>query len=252
MSGHSKWSTIKHKKGVTDARRGQLFTKLTKEVIVAARQGGSDPVTNLRLRMAIQRAKDNNVPNGNIERAIKRSTGDALGQDQMDEVVYEGYGPGGTAILLQVVTDNRNRTVSDVRSTFTRAGASLAAAGAVTWQFEQKGVIVADVTEQESDNIALAAIDAGAEDFDAYDSTLEIYSDPQRLEGICQILVKQGAEIKSSELSMVPKNTVLLDDKTAESTLRLLDQLEDLDDVQRVFSNADFSDSVLESYQKKN
>lgn len=252
MSGHSKWSTIKHKKGVTDARRGQLFTKLTKEIIVAARQGGTDPVTNFRLRIAIQRAKDNNVPNGNIERAIKRSTGDALGQDQMDEVVYEGYGPGGTAILLQVVTDNRNRTVSDVRSTLTRAGASFASAGAVTWQFEQKGVIVADVTEQESDNVALAAIDAGAEDFDAYDSTLEIYSDPQRLEGILQILVKQGAEIKSSELSMVPKNTVLLDDKTAESTLRLLDQLEDLDDVQRVFSNADFSDSVLESYQKKN
>ena len=249
MSGHSKWSSIKHQKSVTDARRGQLFTKLTKEIIIAARQGDSDPETNFRLRMAVQRAKDSNMPNDNIERAIKRGSGDGPSQDQMAEVVYEGYAPGGTAILLQALTDNRNRTVSDVRSTFSKGGGNLSEAGAVAWQFEQKGVILVEADGEAAEELALAAIDAGADDFDVYDSTLHIYCASTALEGVRRALVEQGATIKSSEFSMVPKNTVTLDEKSATRTLRLLDQLEELDDVQRVFSNADFPDSTLEQYQ---
>ena len=248
MSGHSKWSTIKHGKAITDARRGQLFTKLAKEIIAAVRQGGGDPDMNVRLRMAVQKAKDNNMPGGNIERAIKRGTGDAPGQEQMAEVVYEGYGPGGTAVLLEVLTDNKNRTVSDVRSTFTKTGGSLAQAGAVAWQFEQKGVVVVDLGPDESEELELAAIDAGADDFETFDSTLHVYSTPQSLEQVRKTLAEHGAVIKSSELSMMAKNTVALDEKTALSTLRLLDQLEELDDIQRVFSNADFADAALEEY----
>lgn len=251
MSGHSKWSTIKHSKAVTDARRGQLFTKLAKEIIAAARQGGGDPDMNLRLRMAVQKAKDNNVPSGNIERAIKKGTGDGSGQDQIVEVVYEGYGPGGTAILLQALTDNRNRTVSDVRSTFTKTGGSLAQAGAVAWQFEQKGVVVVDVGPDEAEALELAAIDAGAGDFETFDSTLHVYSVPESLEEVRKILAEQGGSIRSSELSMVPKNTVALDEKTAMRTLRLLDRLEELDDIQRVFSNADFPDAALAEYGRE-
>ncbi len=249
MSGHSKWSTIKHGKAITDARRGTLFTKLAKEIIVAARQGDSDPDTNFRLRMAVQRAKDNNMPGDSIERAIKRGSGEGSGRDQMVEVVYEGYGPGGTAILLQALTDNRNRTVSDVRSTFSRIGGNMASAGAVAWQFEQKGVIVAEAGPEEAEELALAAIDAGADDFDTDDNTLHAYCSPQLLEGIRTTLAEHGASIASSELSMVPKSTVALDDATARRTLKLLDQLEELDDIQSVFSNADFPDEVLEQYR---
>ena len=248
MSGHSKWSSIKHGKAVTDARRGQLFTKLAKEVIAAARQGGGDSSTNFRLRMAIQRAKDNNMPSGNIERAIKRATGDASGKDQMEEVVYEGYGPGGTAILLETLTDNRNRTVSDVRSTFTKTGGNLATTGAVAWQFTQKGVLVIDAQPGESDDVALLAIDAGAEDFETDDSTIHAYTPGDRLEDTRKRLVENGASVRSFEISMVPLNTVTLDGKTARQTLKLLDQLEEIDDVQKVYSNADFPDDVLEQY----
>jgi YebC/PmpR family DNA-binding regulatory protein len=251
MSGHSKWSTIKHGKAVSDARRGQLFTKLTKEIIVAARQGGGDPNANFRLRMAIQRAKDNNMPIGNVDRAVKRATGDGSGSDQMAEIVYEGYGPGGTAILLKTLTDNRNRTGSDVRSTFTKAGCSLAEVGAVAWQFQQKGVVVVAATPEEEEELALAAIDAGAEDVDTFDFHLQVSSPPNRLEDIRKALVEHGASIESSEVSMVPNNTVSLDESTARRTLKLLDNLEELDDSQRVFSNADFPDDVLEQYQSE-
>ncbi len=248
MSGHSKWSTIKHGKAITDARRGKLFTKFANEIIVAVRQGGTDPEGNFRLRMAIQRAKDNNVPTGNIERAIKRGSGDGDGADQMAEVTYEGYGPGGIAILLQAVTDNRNRTVSDVRSALTKTGGNMANTGAVTWQFEQKGVVVVEAVGDDADELALLAIDAGADDFETDDGTLLTYSAPGQLEDIRIALSEHGAAIKSSELSMVPTNTISLDAKAAKQTLRLLDQLEELDDIQRVFSNADFPDDVLEEY----
>ena len=248
MSGHSKWSSIKHGKAVTDARRGQLFTKLTRELIVAARQGGSDSDSNFRLRIAVQRARDSNMPAANIERAIKRGSGEGSGQDQMEEAVYEGYGPGGMAIFLQTLTDNRNRTVSDIRSTFTKAGGNLAEAGSVAWQFEQKGVVVAEADADEAEELALAAIDAGADDFETIDSTLHTYSTPNRLEEIRKTLEETGATIKSSELSMLPTNTIPLDEKTAIRALKLLDRLEELDDVQRVFSNADFPDAALDQY----
>ena len=251
MSGHSKWSSIKHGKAVTDARRGQLFTKLAREIIVAARQGGGNMETNFRLRMAVQRAKDSNMPNDNIDRAIKRGTGEGGAQDQMSEVMYEGYGPGGTAILMQTLTDNRNRTVSDIRTAFTRAGFNLAELGAVAWQFEQKGVIVVKADQDETEELALVAIDAGAEDFEEFDSTLHIYAAPERLEELRKTLAEHEATIDSSEISMIPTNSISLDDRMALQTLRLLDRLEELDDVQRVFSNADFPDEALERYREE-
>ncbi|MDP6403161.1 MAG: YebC/PmpR family DNA-binding transcriptional regulator [SAR202 cluster bacterium] len=249
MSGHSKWSTIKHGKAISDARRGQLFTKLAREIISATRQGGGSEDMNIRLRMAIQRAKDNNMPADNIERAIKRGTGEGVDQDQMSEVLYEGYGPGGTAIMLQTLTDNRNRTVSDIRSTLTKAGGNLAETGAVAWQFEQKGVIVVEADQETAEELALVAIDAGADDFETYQSRLNIYSAPERLEGLRKSLSNQNAVIESSEISMLPTNTIFLEDKGAIQTLRLLDRLEELDDVQRVYSNADFPDEILEQYR---
>lgn len=251
VSGHSKWSTIKHGKAITDARRGKLFTKLAREIIIAAKQGGGDSDANFRLRIAIQRAKDNNMPSNNIERAIKRGTGDADDQDQMMESVYEGYGPGGIAILLETMTDNRNRTVSEIRSAFTKAGGNLAEAGAVVWQFEKKGLIIVEPHEDQAEQIALAAIDAGADDFETVDSTLHLYSSPEALEEIREILSDREAVIQSSETAMLPKSTIMLDNKTAVQTLRLLDELEELDDVQRVFSNADFPDTALDDYKTR-
>ena len=251
MSGHSKWSTIKHGKAASDARRGKLFTRLAREIIAAASQGGGDPEANFRLRMAVQRAKDNNMPAQNIDRAIKRATGEGADGVQLVEATYEGYGPGGTAILLQALTDNRNRTVSEVRSTFSKGGGNLSEAGSVAWQFQQRGVITVEADEDRADDLALASIDAGAEDFEAFDSVLSVYSPPESLERLRIALAEAGANIKTSELSMMATNTVPLDERSAMSTLRLLDKLEDLDDVQKVFSNADFPDEVLERYQNE-
>ena len=247
MSGHSKWSTIKHGKAVTDARRGKLFTKLTKEVIIAVRENGPNPETNFRLRLAMQKAKDSNMPSTNVERAIKRANGDDSDGARMEEVTYEGYGPGGTAILLQALTDNRNRTVSDVRSTFTKLGGNLAEAGAVSWQFEQKGLIVVE-SNGDSEDLTLVAIEAGADDFETIATSLHAYSLPGELENLRKALTDYGAEVTSTELTMLPINTVPLDDKTAKKALNLLDQLEELDDTQKVYSNADFTDEVLTTY----
>jgi YebC/PmpR family DNA-binding regulatory protein len=249
MSGHSKWSTIKHAKAITDARRGKLFTKLAREIIIASRQGGADTGMNIRLRMAVQKGRDANMPNDNIDRAIKRGTGEGGDAEQMVEFTYEGYGPGGIAIILETLSDNKNRTVSDVRSTLTKAGGNLAQSGAVAWQFEQKGVVVINADEEAAEEYTLVAIDAGAEDFDSFDSTLQIFSPPDVLEDIRSTLSENDAKIVSSELSMIPKNTIALDEKTAMQALRLLDLLEDLDDVQKVYSNADFPDEALEAYQ---
>jgi len=249
MSGHSKWSTIKHAKAITDARRGKLFTKLAREIIITARQGGADTSINMRLRMAVQKGRDANMPNDNIDRAIKRGTGEGADADQMVEFTYEGYGPGGIAIILETLSDNKNRTVSDVRSTLTKAGGNLAQSGAVAWQFEQKGVVVVNADEAAAEEYTLVAIDAGAEDFDSFDSTLQIFSPPDVLEDIRSTLSENDAKIVSSELSMIPTNTIALDQKTALQALRLLDLLEDLDDVQKVYSNADFPDEALEAYE---
>ena len=250
MSGHSKWSTIKHQKGVTDARRGQLFTKLARVITVAARVGGDSPDMNVRLRMAVQKAKENNMPLDNVDRAIKRGVGSGEeGKDALEEALYEGYGPGGVAIMLHALTDNRQRTVSDVRASFARAGGSLGEAGCVSWNFDSRGVVTAEVDPDEGEEIALVAIDAGAEDFTLEGSYLEMYASPENLEALRSALEQQGVKVASADLSMVPRNTVLLDAKIAEQTLRLLDHLEELDDIQKVYTNADFPDEALEQYE---
>lgn len=244
MSGHSKWATIKHQKGVADARRGQLFTKLTREIIVAARQGGANPDMNVRLRLAIQKARDNNMPLDNIERAIKRAVG---GQDaaSLIEMTLEGYGPNGVAIMVEAMTDNRNRTVAEVRSVFSKHGGSMGESGCVSWIFESKGIITLQVSKDEAEEIALIAIDAGAADFKDEDGYLEIYTDPASLEKVREA-VEQHKAVESAEIALIPGNTMMLDEKHALQTLKLLDHLEELDDVQRVFSNADFSDEIME------
>ena len=249
MSGHSKWSTIKHKKAATDAKRGKLFTKLSKEIIVAAKQGGADSEMNFRLRMAIQIAKDANMPADNIDRAVNKGAGSGSEGDAMAEIIYEGYGPGGVGIMLETLTDNKNRTVSDIRSTLTRAGGNMAESGSVAWQFEQKGVIIVDASEEIAEDLALIAIDAGADDFETYEGTLHIYSEPSSLEEIRTTLSETEATIASTELSMIPSSTIMLESGKAVRTLRLLDSLEELDDVQKVYSNADFPDEALVRFQ---
>ncbi len=248
MSGHSKWHSIRHQKGIADARRGQLFTKLTREIIVAARDGGGNPDTNFRLRLAIQKAKDNNMPLENIERAIKRGTGELEGAS-LSELVLEGYGPGGTAILVNAMTDNRNRTIQEVRSVFSRHNGSLGESGCVAWLFDSRGLITLRVGNQDADELALAAIDAGAEDVKVEGNLVEVYTKPEELESVRTALEQNNVDIASAELSMVPKTLVPLDEKTAQQTLKLLDKLEEIDEVQNVSSNADFPDAVLQEYQ---
>ncbi|MBI3954119.1 MAG: YebC/PmpR family DNA-binding transcriptional regulator [Chloroflexi bacterium] len=247
MSGHSKWANIKGTKGVADARRAAIFTKLSREIMVAARQGGSDPDANFRLRLAVQRARDHNMPGDNIQRAIKKGMGELEGE-ALHEVTYEGYGPGGVAILVEAVTDNRNRTASEVRNVFTRAGAAMAEAGSVAWQFELRGLITIPA-KSAGDEVALLAIDAGADDVRTEGAVLEVYTDPHKLEAVRRSLEASKVAIASTELSMIPKITVPLDEKRGLATLKLLDKLEELDEVQRVHSNADFPDSVLQAYQ---
>lgn len=249
MSGHSKWSSIKHQKGVADARRGQLFTKLTREIIVAVRQGGNNPDANYRLRLAIQRARDNNMPLDNIEKAIKRGSGTMEGANLV-EMVLEGYGPGGVAILVQALSDNRNRTSQDIRNIFSRSGGSLGESGCVAWLFDLKGLITIETNNLDAEELALQAIDAGAEDVKVENTYVEIYTKPEELDMVRTALAKQkNLSITSAELSMVPKTIVKLEEKAALQTLKLLDKLEGLDDVQHVFSNVDFSDSTLEKYK---
>lgn len=248
MSGHSKWASIKHQKGVVDARRGQLFTKLTREIIVAVREGGSNPESNFRLRLAIQRARDNNMPLDNIERSIKKGSGELEGVS-LAELVLEGYGPNGTAILVKALTDNRNRTIQDVRSIFSRHGGSLGESGCVAWLFDSKGFITVKTDNLDADDLALNAIDAGADDVKVESGYVEIYTKPEELETVRSALEQKNIDIASAELSMVPKTIVKLDEKAAVQTLKLLDKLEELDEVQHVSSNADFPDFVLEKYQ---
>jgi len=248
MSGHSKWSTIKHAKAITDSRRGKVFTKIAREIIACVRQSGPSSDSNFRLRLAIQKARDNNMPMDRVDRAIDRGAGVGKEAETFDEMNYEGYGPGGIAILLQSLTDNKNRTVADIRSTFTKGGGNLAEAGSVAWQFNSRGLLLVSADNIDSDEISLLAIDAGAEDIEEDEGVMNIYCLPENLEIIRKKLVDIGVEIKSSELIMFPSNTIDLDSKTAMSVLRLLDKLEELDDVQKVFSNANFSDDILNGY----
>lgn len=250
MSGHSKWSKIKRQKGATDVKKGQLFTKLGRELMVAVREGGSDPERNFRLRLAIQKCRDNNMPMDNVNTAIKKATGEG-GSTQLAEATFEGYGPGGTAILIQALTDNRNRTLQEIRSVFSRVGGSLADAGGVAWLFESKGVVTVECEQDNAEETALWAIDTGAEDVKIEKDCIEIYTQPQMLETVRKTLEQKDSKIASAELSMMPKTIVSLDGEQALRTLRLLDRLEELDDVQRVFSNVDFSDAVMDELRAK-
>lgn len=241
MSGHSKWSTIKHKKGAKDAQRGKLFAKLARAVEVAARAGGPDPAANASLAQAIDKAKSASVPNDNIERAIKRGVGDTDGA-HYDEIWYEGYAPGGVALYVLVLTDNRNRAASDVRSTFSRNGGSLGEPGSVGYLFEQKGYILVSGAE---DDVMLAALEAGAEDVRASGEQFEVVTVPADLRTVRQALEEAGVAIDTSEVTQIPMTTIELGEETARAVLRLIDALEELDDVQTVYANFDISDEVL-------
>lgn len=247
MSGHSKWAQIKRQKGVNDNKRGQVFTKLGREITVAARDGGGDPNANFRLRLAVQHARENNMPMDNIERAIKRGTGGGEGA-ALEEITYEGYGVGGAAILVEAMTDNRNRAAADVRSVFTRHGGSLGETGCVNWLFDSRGIISIDVGKQDPDELALLAIDAGADDVKVEDGSLEVYTAPGDLENVRQALEANKLTITNAEVSMIPKTTVELDPKGTVTVLKMVEKLEDLDDVQAVYSNIEVSDEALAEF----
>jgi YebC/PmpR family DNA-binding regulatory protein len=245
MSGHSKWSTIKRAKGAADAKRGALFTKVAREISVAARQGGGDPDANYRLRLAVEKARSVNMPADNIKRTIDKATGGGEAE-QYEEIVYEGYGPGGIAVLVETQTDNRNRTAADVRSMFTKSGGQLAGSGAVAWQFEPRGLITVARDGVDPDEVALAAIDAGAEDVHTEDDeAIEIYTEPANLQSVRQALESAGVAVESAEATMVAKQTVELDSSKARQALRLIELLEDLDDVQRVTANFEIPEDVF-------
>ena len=245
MSGHSKWAQIKRQKGVNDSKRGQIFTKLAREIMVAARQGGADAETNFRLRLAIQRARGVNMPQENIQRAISRASGVGEGAAQLEEITYEGYGPGGVAIFVEAVTDNRNRTVAEVRNIFTRNGGSLGENGSVAWIFDQRGVVTVNLDSQDPDEATLQAIDAGATDVNQIDKTLEVYTDLEDLEGVRRAMEGAGLEVEAAERAFVPKTTVTLDDQKSTQVVRLIERLEDLDDVQNVSTNLDLSEELV-------
>ena len=249
MSGHSKWSTIKRKKGATDAKRGKIFTKLIKEITVAARMGGGDPDANPRLRTAIMAAKAENMPKDNIDRAIKKGTG-ALEGVAYEEAFYEGYGPGGAAVLVESLTDNRNRTVADIRHIFSKLGGSLGEAGCVAWMFEKKGFFVFEKDAVEEETLMEAVLDAGAEDIRDEESTFEVITAPEDFEAVKRALQEKGLDYALGEITMLPQGTVKLEDKHAEQMLRLMDSLEDSDDVQKVYSNFDISEKTLETLNR--
>ncbi len=249
MSGHSKWHSIKHQKAVTDARRGQLFTKLTREILVAVRNGGPNPDTNISLRLAVQKARDASMPSDNIARAIKRASGATEGANLV-EMVLEGYGPGGGAILVEALSDNHNRTVQAVRHVFSRGGGNLGETGCVAWQFDPKGVVTVRSENMDTEELALQAIDAGAEDVTVEGGVVEVYTRPEELEKVRAALEQEDIPVASADMSMVPKATLELDEKAAVQTLKLMEKLDELDDVRHVSSNVDFSDEVLAKYQE--
>jgi YebC/PmpR family DNA-binding regulatory protein len=248
MAGHSKWANIKHRKGRVDASRAKLFTKLARELIVASKEGGGDPSQNPRLRIAIQKAKDSNMPNERINTNIEKATGKGKDGEQIFESQYEGYGPDGTGFIVHTLTENKNRTISALRSTFAKSGGNLAESGAVSWQFEEKGLILLDTNETDEENLALDAIDLGAEDVNISESILEVVSDISELEGLKSNLEKKGYILNSYEIALIPKSSILLDHQKSLKILKLLDILNDLDDVQKVFTNADFEESALNEY----
>ena len=238
MSGHSKWANIKHKKGKTDALRARITTKISKEITLAARMGGGDPVGNMRLKLALTKAKQNNVPKENIQRAIAKGIGATSGEG-FEEMSYEGYGPGGVAIIVECSTDNKNRTAADVRYAFTHHGGSIGTPGCVGWMFKKKGIIIVDKEVADEDTLMLLALDSGAEDVQAHEEVYEIITEPDAFIAVSEVLEKEGIEVESSEVSMIPDNTVSLDGEKAESMQKMIEALEEIDDVQEVYHNAD-------------
>jgi YebC/PmpR family DNA-binding regulatory protein len=244
MSGHNKWSTIKHKKGAADAKRGKIFTKIIKEISVAAKLGGGDPAANPRLRTAIDKAKGENMPKDNIERAIKKGTGGMEGVTY-EEIIYEGYGPNGVAVLVEVMTDNRNRTVSDVRSTFTKCNGNMGETGCVSWMFDKKGLIIFS-KDTNFEKLFETALEAGADDVSEEDEQIEVITDPTTFIEVREALEKAGFKYESAEITMIPQTMIKLEGKAAESMLKMMDRLEDNDDVQNVYANFDISADEME------
>ncbi|HHU69337.1 MAG TPA: YebC/PmpR family DNA-binding transcriptional regulator [Thermoanaerobacterales bacterium] len=241
MAGHSKWSNIKRKKEKADAQKGKIYTAISRLIMVAAKEGGGDPDTNPRLKDAIQKAKNVNMPNENINRAILKGTGELEGVSY-EEITYEGYGPGGIAILIELMTDNRNRTAGEMRHLFDKYGGNLGESGCVAWMFDKKGVISIENTGIDEDSLMMAALDAGAEDFEVEDDNIEIITAPDTLKEVEQLLINKGFTPTSAELTMIPKTTVTVTGEITEKALKLLDVLEEHDDVQNIYCNADFQE----------
>lgn len=244
MSGHSKWSSIKHKKAAVDAKRGKIFTKIIKEITVAARLGGGDIDSNARLRTAVAGAKAANMPGSNIEKAIKKGTGELPGVTY-EEITYEGYGPGGVAVMIEVMTDNKNRTVSEMRYIFSKNGGNLGESGCVAWMFEKKGLILVDGDKATEDDLLLTALEAGAEDMKIEDGMYEIMTTPDNFEKVRKVTEEKGIEMSVAEVSMIPNSTIKLEGKQAQRMLKLMETLEDHDDVQKVYANFDIPQEVM-------
>jgi YebC/PmpR family DNA-binding regulatory protein len=250
LSGHSKWSTIKRKKSAEDARRGQLFTKLGKEIAIAAREG-PDPDINVRLRLAIDKAKSANMPKDNIERAIRRGAGLDKDAAQLEEVTYEGYGPHGVAMMISVVTDNRNRAVADIRRWFSKLGGSLGESGCVAWQFEPKGYFTLEPDNLDQDELFEIAVESGADDVVFGDDLIEIFAEFDDFHAVREALLERGLNLESAEITMIPKTTISLDQKAAYQNMNLISALEELDDVQDVYSNLDISDELMAGFEEQ-
>jgi YebC/PmpR family DNA-binding regulatory protein len=246
MSGHSKWHSIKHKKAAVDAKRGKAFSRVIKEITVAARLGGGDPTANSRLRTAIQNAKSINMPQDNITRAIKKGTGELPGVNY-EEVTYEGYGPGGVAIMLEVLTDNKNRTVADIRHIFSKHNGNLGETGCVAWMFNKKGLIILPSEGVNEDRLMEIALEAGAEDINQEGDTYEVTTDPDSMETVKEAIEKAGMSISEASVTMIPQSTVKLDKKHATQMLKMMDTLEDHDDVQNVYANFDIDEEIMNS-----
>jgi YebC/PmpR family DNA-binding regulatory protein len=244
MSGHSKWHSIKHKKGALDAKRGRMFTKVIKEITIAARIGGGDAEGNPRLRKAVSDAKELNMPADNIKRAIMKGTGELEG-GQLEELIYEGYGPSGVAMIVEVVTDNRNRTVSEIRHVFSKNGGNMGESGSVAWMFKKKGYIVIEKSKADEDTLMTLAIDAGADDLSSEESNYEIYTTPASFEAVLNAIKAKGIEPISSEISMIPENYVKVEGRSAHQVIKLMEALDDHDDVQHVYGNFDIEESEL-------
>jgi YebC/PmpR family DNA-binding regulatory protein len=244
MSGHSKWANIKHRKAAVDAKRGKVFTKLIRELTVAAKHGGGDPEANPRLRTAIAAAKNQNMPNDTIDRAIKRGTGE-MGGEEYHEISYEGYGPGGSAVLVKALTDNKNRTVSDIRRIFTKHGGSLGESGCVSWMFHMKGRIAFDKSKVDEDKVFEIALDAGADDVVTEESELVVITPPEAFEAVKSVIQSAGLSYETAEVTMIPQNSIKIEGREAENMIRLMEALEDSDDVQNVYSNFDVSEELM-------